>query len=146
MKKCYQLLVLSVSWGVIVFCIGCDIGIGLNPKSPPEIPGAPTWYKNDPADATSTNMQGSFTSATREILNYDSSKIVSYGKNVYYFPYVGANIANALVEFLNQHPMLEWVGEFHDVVRLNCYNLDRRGSSQDYGGTTGHFMVFREKK
>ncbi|MFC1622568.1 hypothetical protein ACFL1Y_01050 [Patescibacteria group bacterium] len=62
----------------------------------------------------------------------NTSMIVDYGNGVYYFNLISADFANAISQFIGEHPELELIALTGDVT----------GGS---GYAVGYFVVFRRK-
>ncbi len=79
----------------------------------------------------------------------NAEEVISYGEGVYYFPYIRADFASALVKFLQSHTNLEVTAMTGDVVRRGgsaTKNLKEYYDKEDYGAAVGYFVTFREKK
>ncbi len=69
---------------------------------------------------------------------------VSYGHDVYYFPFIGDNFRKEVALFLEKHSELEVIASDSDVER-QLFSTSGV-SHMDVGITTGHTVFFRKKQ
>ncbi|MEK9131566.1 MAG: hypothetical protein AAB447_01505 [Patescibacteria group bacterium] len=76
-------------------------------------------------------------------------KVLSYGSNVFYFPYTRTEFGKQLSQFLELHPEKEVTAMTPDIVRMMGNKILSQDNpvpfDSDWGGCVGYFVTFRDK-